>query len=810
MFRNLRLALRQLRRSPGFTATALVTLALGIGANAVVFSVLNALILRPINVPEPQSLYQVQRLMPQFGAVPSQSYLNYLDLRDRNRTFESLAMYQIFAAVGVDSGGNPTTAWPYLVSGNYFDALGIQPSLGRFFHAADEKGYNSAPYVVLSYAFWNGYFHRDAGVIGRQLDVNKHPFTVIGVAPASFRGTELMMAPAFWIPLVEEPTVTGFNDLQYRGSNDAWVVGRLRPGITPEAAAADLNALGAWLAKTYPQDDAGIRFSLARPGLVGDMLGKPARAFLTGLMLLTGLILLAACANLGSLFAARAADRAREISLRLALGSRRATILRQLLTEALLVSLAGGAVGLAGGVMALRALSAWQPIGSFPIRVPVNPDLRTYAVALGLALASGLLFGIVPVGQVLRTDPWQTIRTGSAGGSGGKRFALRDLLLVVQIAICALLVTASLVAVRGLQRALHSNYGFQPQSVMIAHTDLQMAGYTQADDPGMQRRMIDAVTAIPGVTAAGYINHVPLGLSGGDSDVFSDATTDYRPTNAAADAMNYNISPGYLAAAGTRLVAGRDLRFDDNDKAPTVALVNRTFAVRVFGSVQKAIGGHFKFWSGNRAEVVGVVEDGKYRTITEDPQPAMFFSFEQHRTSETTLLVRSRRDPREMAPAIERALHGLDSSLPMTLSPWRRAMDTALFTSRVAAVALGVLGLLGAMLAITGVFGMASYVVSKRLRELGIRMALGAGRREILQSALGRALRLLAFGSAAGIALGVVATRVLAHIVYQASPKDPLVLGAVVASMLLLGLVAAWIPARRAMAVDPLVLLREE
>ncbi len=810
MLGNLRLALRQLRKAPGFTATAIVTLALGIGANCVVFSVLNALILRPVNVPRAQNLYMVQRIWPSFGPSPSLSYLDYLDLRDRNRTFESLVEYQVLGAVGVDAGGNPTTAWPYLASGNYFDTLGIQPYLGRFFHASDEKGYNSAPYVVLSYAFWNGYFRHDAGVIGREVEINKHPFTILGVAPSSFRSTELMFAPTFWMPIVEEPTVNGVNGLQYRGNNSAWVIGRLKPGVTPEQAASDLNALGAWLAKTYPQDDAGIRFSLARPGLVGDMLGKPARAFMTVLMLLAGLILLAACANLGSLFAARAADRAKEVALRLALGSRRATILRQLLTEALLVSLAGGAVGLTGGLFALRALSAWHPIAGTPINVPVNPDLRTYAVALLLAILSGLLFGILPVGQVLRADPWQTIRTGSAGGGGVKRFALRDLLLVVQIAICALLVTSSLVAVRGLLRALHGNYGFQPRNVTLAETDLQMAGYKEQDDPALQRRMFDAAKAIPGVTAVGLINHVPLGPSGNDSDVFFDTTTDYRPINAAADALNYNISPGYLAAAGTRLVAGRDLRFDDNDKAPTVALVNRTFAVRVFGSVQKAIGGHFKFWSGNRAEVVGVVEDGKYRTITEDPQSAMFFSFEQHRGSETTLVVHSSRDPREMAQALDRAMHGLDSSLPLTIAPWDRAMDWALFVSRVATVALGVLGLLGAMLAVTGVFGMASYVVSKRMRELGIRVALGAGRREVLQTALGRALRLLAMGSAAGIALGVLGARVLAHIVYQATPRDPLVLGGVVAAMLLLGLVAAWMPAQRALAVDPLILLREE
>jgi predicted permease len=528
-------------------------------------------------------------------------------------------------------------------------------------------------------------------------------------------------------------------------------------------------------------------------------------------MLLAGLILLAACANLGSLFAARAADRAKEVALRLALGSRRGRILRQLLTEALLISLIGGAIGLAGGVVILHGLSAWQPIPNIPINVPVNPDARSYGVALLLALVSGLLFGMVPVRQILRADPWQTIRAGMSGTLVRRRFTLRDLLLVVQIAICAVLVTSSLVAVRGLVRSLHSNFGFQPQNALLVETDLNMAGYTGDHVPEMQRRMLSAAAAIPGVSSVGLVDEFPLGLSGSDSDVYTDTTTDFRPSNQAADAMNYIVSPGYLDAAGTRLLAGRDLTLTDSKDAPNVALVNRQFAVKIFGSVQKAIGGHFKFYGGSqRAEIVGVVEDGKYRTLTENQQPAMFISFQQHPSSTMALVVRSGRDPAEMAAALERTLHGLDSSLPLKTETWSGAMNAALFAPHVATVALGVLGLLGAMLAVTGVFGMASYIVSKRLRELGIRVALGAGRREILRTALGRALRLLAIGSVAGLALGLLATRLLSHIVYQASPQDPFVLAGVTITMLALGLVAASIPARRALAVDPLILLREE
>jgi predicted permease len=808
---DIRLALRQLRKSPGFTLTAVLTLALAIGANAIVFSVLNALILRPLNVPHPETLFMLERA---YGSdtTPSESYPDYKDLRDRNRSFDSLVLYNIMGGVGLDTGhGNPSVVWPYTVSGNYFDALGIQPYLGRFIHASEEHGQNSVPEIVLSYALWHSQFNGDPAAVGRTVQINKHPYTIIGVAPANFRGTELFFAPDLWAPIVDSPQITDWFSLEERGNHNAWAIGHLKPGVTPAAATSDLNTIANSLAKTYPKSDDGLKFSLSRPGLAGNTLGRPTRAFMFGLMLLAGLILLAACANLGSLFAARAADRSREIAVRMALGSRRQLIFRQLITEGVLVSLAGGIFGTAGAVVILRVLSTWRPIPNIPINIPVNPDLNTYTLAFLLAVFSGLFFGLVPVRQILRSDPWQIIRSGSTSvGGGTRRFTLRDVLLGLQIAICAVLVTASLVAVRGLARSLQGNYGIQPNNVMLVKTDLKMAGYDADKRVQMEKRMLDAAAAIPGVDAVGYADRLPLSLGGGDSDVYTDATTDFRPTNAAADAQNFSVSPDYFRAAGTALLVGRTFTMHDEDKAPIVAVVNRELARKVFGSVDKAVGSHFKFWGGNRAEVVGVVEDGKYQTLTEDAKPAMFFSFLQHPSSDTWLIVRSQRDPQEIAPALQRSMRSLDPALPLEIRTWHNELDSALFAARVATVSLGVLGLLGAMLAITGIFGMAAYTVSKRLRELGIRIALGAGRHELLGAALGRTFRLLAIGSIAGMILGVLATRVLSSIVYQATPKDPVILGGVILTMLCVGLAAALVPARRALAVDPMILLREE
>jgi predicted permease len=803
MMADLKFAWRRLLKSPSFAITAVFTLALGIGANAVVFSVLNALILHTINVPNAQRFYSIETRNESLNSYP-----DYLDVRDRNKSFDGVLAFT-FAAAGLSTSGDPVQIYLDEASGNYFDTMGIQPYLGRFFHTSDEHGPNSSPYIVLSYDFWRSHFQADPGVVGHIVQLNKHPFTILGVAGPGFRGTELYFSPALWVPMVDQQQIEGFDFLNQRTGRSFWLVGRLKPSVTQAQAEADLHSIATFLARTYPKEDDGLVFSLARPGLLGNMLGQPVRAFVGGLMLLAGLILLAACANLGSLFAARAADRSREIALRLALGSSRGNVLRQLLTEAMLVALMGGIAGMAGSVVLLRGLIAWRPLPSIPISVPVRPDALTYFVALLLALVSGFLFGLVPVRQVLRANPWQVVKTGSTTETAGRWFGIRDVLLVVQIALCAVLVTSSLVAVRGLVRSIHSDMGFQPENAVLVNNDLNMAGYHGDQVPVMQQRMLDAVAQLPGVAAAGFIDFLPLGLGWNENAIYANSTTDLRETNKVAEATTYGISPGYFQASGARLLAGRNINPHDDNQAPKVAVVNRQFARQVFGSITQAVGGYFKT-DERRLVVVGVVEDGKYKTLTEDPRPAFFVPLLQSPANGTTLVVRSNGDSRDLAPAVHDTLRGLDPGLPITVMTWDKGLDTALFAARMATISLGVLGVLGAMLAVTGIFGMASYSVSKRLRELGIRVALGAQRKEVLQAALGRTFRLLTTGAVAGLLLGMMATRVLSYIVYQATPSDPAVLGGVILTMLLLGLLAGYAPARRALALDPAILLREQ
>ncbi len=809
LLQDVRFALRVLRKSPGFTIAAVATLAVAIGANAVVFSVLNGLILRPLNVPQAQSLYGIERATDH---DTSQSYPDYLDLRDRNRSFDGLAAYTI-SEVALNTGDGPSRVWGVEATENYFDALRIHPFLGRLFHDSDEHGPNSTPYIVLSYAYWHSHFHDDRGVVGHVVQVNKHPFTILGVAPPKFRGTLVFVSPNFFVPIVNQEQIEGWSGLNDRGTRGLiMAMGHLKAGVTPAQATADLNSIGSYLEKTYPKDERQMSFLLARPGLLGDKFSRPLQAFLVGLMLLAGLILLAACANLGSLFAARAADRSREIALRLALGASRRRILRGLLTEAVLVSLAGGAVGLWASVALLRWLSVWQPFGNFPVHAPVNPDATVCGLALLLSVVSGLLFGTIPVSHVLRTNPYEVVKSGSAGpigGIAGRRITVRELLLAVQIAICAVLVTSSIVAVRGLAHALHSNFGFEPQNAMLVSADLHMAGYSGDRVARMQKRVIDAVATIPGVESVGLTDALLLN-DANPSNVFTDRTTDLRASNAAASTFMYHISPGYLQAEGTKLLSGRAFTWHDDKISPHVAVVNREFARKIFGSVNNAIGSHYKMPDGTRIQVVGVAEDGKYASLTEDPRAAMFLPILQWPSGASWLVVRSSRDPEQLGAAIRGTLHQLDAALPVMIETRYDEMVTVLFPSQMATVSLGVMGLMGAMLSITGIFGMAAYSVSKQLRELGIRVALGAQRKEVLQAALGRAFKLLAIGSAAGLLLGILASRVLAYIVYEATSRDPVVLAGVVLAMALLGLLATWIPARRALSVDPMILLREE
>jgi predicted permease len=798
---DVRYALRVLWKSPAFTLVALVTLMLGIGANVLVFGVVNAVLLHPLDVSDPQHLYQL-RLKPwTSGKALTTSYPAFEDYRQRNTTFGGLAGFDGFSGGRLRWGNTVKSVSGYSVTGNYFDLLGVQAQLGRLIQAADERGPNSAPYMVLSDSLWRTAFNADPGVVGTTVRLGKDPFTVVGVAPARFHGTEKFDWPDYWIPVVNHFDA---EYLQDRTGRPLTVLGRLKPGVTPEQAAEDLSAIAAQLAKEYPKTDTGVPLRLIHPGLQGDA-GDVIRGFLYSVAGLALLVLVAACANLASLFAARAADRSRELALRVALGASRWRLVRQLLTETIMLLMLGGTAGLVIAGLLLRVLNqSLSPYG----RLAAGVDARVYLAALFLTLVSALLFGMIPARQVSQSSPLQAMKSGSVDSTPLRRFTLRDLLLGAQIAICTLLVTASLVAVRGMVRMLRAPLGFQPEGAMLANIDL--SEIEQRGDALLvkQKAMVEALQRIPGVTTAGAVNRVPFtgGLRG--VPVFPPGTTDFNLNNSVLAPYVFTMSPGYLKAASTRLLSGRDISWHDTKTTPYVAIVNQTFAREMWGETP-AIGQRFilrDHWT----EVAGVAEDGKYYEIMEPQQPVVFLPLFQTENGVAVFVVRTLRAQNEMVTALESTLSAIEPNALITVQTWPDAMVRVLFPARAASVGLGVMGLLAAMLAVTGIYGMAVYNVSRRMKELGIRVALGARHVHVMNAVLSRPIMLLGVGSMLGLLLSSLTGWLLEQIVYQANPKDPVVLVGAVLTMALLGIAASAIPALRAMAIDPSKLLREE
>jgi predicted permease len=473
--------------------------------------------------------------------------------------------------------------------------------------------------------------------------------------------------------------------------------------------------------------------------------------------------------------------------------------------------LAGGALASLASLAMLHGLTTWRPpFGEFPIQFLVEPDATVFFFATLLTLCTGVLFGLIPARQIWQTDPNTTLRTSGSTNSTATRSTLRSSLLVIQVALCCLLVTASLVAFRGLQRTFTMPLGFQPQGVVKATFDVHLAGYGKDQRAAIQQRLLDAAAAIPGVTAAAYSNTVPLDLDHSTTSVYPPGTTEFNRATDKFGATYYEVSPNYFAVTGTKLLAGREFSAHDDTTHPDVAVVNQTFAKRLFGT-QDVIGKRYPTGPGKETEVIGLVEDGKYQTLTEAPEPAVFLPILQSQESDTTLLVKSARDPQELVPALRRAIAEVDSGLPVfNVSTWNDALMIATFPARAATMALGVLGALAIMLAVTGIFGIANYAVSRNLREFGIRVALGAKSWHVVRAAVGGTLFLLGIGSLAGLLLGFAASKLLASIVYSASASDPVVIFAVAATMALLGFVSAALPARRALRADPAVLLRDQ
>ena len=788
--------LRTTRKSPGFPIIAVLSLALGIGANTVVFSALNALVLRPLPIESPEQVYFVQG-----SRFPSHSFPNYRAFRDRNQTFSGLIAYRV-EQIGMETHDGPRRLWCYLASGNYFDTLGVKPAIGRFFHAEDDVTPGGSPYAVLNYDTWQSRFAGDPAIVGKTIHINALPYTVLGVAPRGFIGTEMLFRPDVWVPFTMQPVIDGKSWLDDRSMFNTWVAGRLRAGVTPQQATANLQSVAEQIMHDFPAENFRLKMKLTRPGLVDDNMRGNVSGFLAGIMALAALVLLAACANLASLLAARTTDRHFEIALRLSIGAGRGRILRQLVTESLCIALVGGAAGVGVAFGTLRAMArVTTPIDFF--RLDFAPDSRVLLFALAASLLTGIIFGVAPARRAVRTDPNGALREKRAGRVS------RDFLLLAQVALCCLLVTTCFVSLRSLSRALKTPLGFEADGLNAAAFDLQLAGYSREQAAAFQRRALDAVSQLPGAVSASYGNSVPVWIDQSHSGVLPE--TEAELTNAhTISAVHYVIAPGYFQTMGTRLLAGRDFTWHDDAKAPLVGIVNQSFARLVLNTADP-IGRHYRVGQSPLIEVVGLVEDGKYESLTEMSTPAFFHPIVRSPNTTTVLLLRSRLPESEASAQLRQAIAALDPQLPVYgLGGIRQMLGMAYFPARTATAALTAFGLLALMLAVTGIYGLAAYTVSRRVHEIGVRVAIGARPSQVLRSVMGRTGGLLLTGCCAGLLMGLASTRLLASVVFQATPRDPLVIAAVGATMVLVALGATWMPARRAVSVDPIRSLRHE
>jgi predicted permease len=811
VLQDLRFALRQMRRSPGFALTAIFTLALGIAANVIVFGVLQALILRPIDVPDAG---RVMTLAHSNEAYPIFSYPEVRDVRDGNSVFSAVAAWNV-DNFGLEANGATRPIWGCEVSGQYFEVVGIRPFLGRLLQRADDDHPGASQAAVISWSVWKSQFDADPDIVGKIIRLNKQPYTIVGVTPEGFYGTEKILQPDIFVPIANEASLGGVDWLESRSVQNVWSIVRIKDGVTMPQVQAELDTIAARIVRQYPKEEEKLSLKLTTPGLMGEFLGGPARGFLAGVMALAGIVLLAACANLGGLFAARTADRAREIAIRMAIGSSRWRIVRQILSEALVISILGGACACGLAWLAITGLANWHPPTEYPMSFHIMPQSSLILMAFLISVLAGVLFGVMPLRQIFKADPNDAIKSGGTQSPAGRRWALRDVLLAAQVVLCCVTVTAAFVSLRGLSKSLNMDMGFNPKHVVIAKLQLSQAGYSGENAEHFQRQLQERVAQLPGVIAAGYAQSTPLSQDTNTADIFPQQATDLRSSNRAFGAYVYNVSPGYFAAAETALLAGRDVSFTDTTKTPAVAVVNREFTRRLFHS-ENAVGRYFKNTSGHPIQIVGIVADGKYLTLSENQKAAAFLPITQEPTTKTALVVRIRPDSSDetttdMAATIRKVVRDLDPAIPIReSSPWHNQLGLTFFVSQVATVALGLFGAFGLLLSITGTFGLASYTVSKRLRELSIRVALGAQAKQILSAALGRMLILLASGSVVGMLLGVAASRVLSAIVYQASAQDPFVLAAVACTVLLTGSLSVAGPVRRALHIDPANLLREQ
>jgi predicted permease len=809
LLKDIRYGFRMLIKSPALTIVAVVSLALGIGANTAIFTLVDRLLLRTLPVEQPEQLVTFANYG---GKNTSISYPLYVDYRDRNEVLSGILAYSQ-AAFSMSNAGQTERLIGNIVTGNYFSVLGVSPARGRFFLPDEDATPGASPVAVLSYGLWKRRFNADPAVIDKTISLNGVPFTIIGVAPAEFTGVVRGSSPEIYVPMMmQAQAMPSWGDaLTARTMSWLEVIGRLKPGVTREQAQAALAITSDQIMQVTPMNVSN-EIVLGDGSKGQDYLVQDVSRPLVWLMLIVAFVLLIACANVANLLLARATARRKEIAIRLAVGAGRARLIRQLLTESVLLSLTGGVLGLIVARWLTDLLISFQPPGTFTLDGSL--DKRVLLFSFALSLLTGIIFGLAPAFQASKPDLVSALKNESAtAGFHARRLSLRNLLVVGQVALSLMVLVSAGLCVRSLQKLVAIDAGFEPAKVLVMSLDLALNGYKQPQGQQFYSDMVERVSTLPGVESVSLAVTVPLSGGGMRSSV---RVPGYEPPPGTPN-LNFDlnmITPNYFQTMGMPLVAGRDFGPQDKDGAPKVVIINETVARR-FWPDTNPVGKHLDFGGGDGPsdfrEIVGVVKDSKYRTLIEQPRTAMFVPLAQDYWSSIVLHVRTAGDANALLSAVRSEVQTLDASLPVyNIKTLAEQKSRSLYVARLAATLSGFFGAVALLLAAVGIYGVMAYSVNRRTREIGIRMALGAGRTDVLKLVMSEGVVLVVTGLALGLGVTMAVTRLMASLLYGVSVTDPATFIAIPLILVGVALGACFVPARRATKVDPMVALRYE
>jgi predicted permease len=827
---DLRYGLRMLAKNPGFTAVAVISLAIGIGANCAMFSFADALLLRPLPVARPGEVVTVGSILTlgskQFGAYLSASYPDYLDFRDRGKSFDGLIAFKdLSAGFATEREALPRLKLGMVVTGNFFSVMGVEPEIGRGFTPEEDQVPGRDAVMVLSHDLWEQQFAADRAILGRKVRLNGLEFTVIGVAPARFTGMEQFVRPAFYVPVMMYPRLIGnAHILETRGHRDLTpsfaVKGRLRPGVTLARAQAEMAVVGKDLERAYPDADANQNVAV-RTEMQLRMLESPDN--LNVIVMLTTLacgLLVVACSNVAGLLASRAPARAREIALRLSIGAGRARLIRQLITESLLLALAGAAAGVGVGYAGVKLFSQVELPTDLPIALTFQMDQRALFFGLGVALLSVLLFGLIPAIQSTRVDLSSVMKASDAAPSGRKRAFIgkirgRNVLVAGQVAVALVLLTVTTWVYQGIHHDLASGPWFRTDHLLLMRFDPSLVHYNEEQTDQFYKQLLERSRSVAGVKSAALASSVPLMTAGGGLDFGAIVPEGYQFPKGkdTAGVLQSRVDENFLDTMEVPIVRGRGFLATDTTKTPLVAVINEV-AAQHYWPGQNPVGKRLRLddRNGPWMEIVGVARVSRYVSNDESPTEFLYLPYRQHPRPEMTLLIESIGDPRGLAAPLREVVRELDSNQPVyDVHTMREVYDMrAVRAPNVVIEVVGAMGLMGMIMALVGLYGLMAYAVSRRTREIGIRMAIGAASGSVLRMVLRQGLVLAFWGLGAGLALSYAAYRVLHGTIPTTTRTDFLQSWLMAPLLLAVIMVAAYIPARRASRVDPKVALRYE